>query len=278
MKDRTSDPTTKDMGTASQGFPRKYRQHLKFIKTVETKAVIKRQETVEKALLQRSKAVRLPSKDASGSAAILPGFDASGKKLSATAQLAIVERELRKAVNHTTKSTTNKYAKRKSWMLKHKEIKKHGDAAKARRNDDDDDGENNNDEVGISNAVPANHINRGVDVEKRLVDHVEFGQVVQAPPTITAKPKSRKEYIPIPKKTFDEGHDEEDILERARRVKKQREAAVESGAYPTAKVGRRRKLKDLAPAEKIVLLREREQAIALYRQSKLVDEQSKVSK
>ncbi|EGF83940.1 hypothetical protein BATDEDRAFT_21535 [Batrachochytrium dendrobatidis JAM81] len=239
MKDRTRDPVVSDYGTTSQGFPRKYREHLKFVKSIETKAELKKSISEKKTK---------------------KGLN--GKLITTKDQLHAKEDELRRIVNHTAKSITNKYAKRKAWMEQHKGSKKNG--------------KSNEEEYSNLDGVQQ-PFQRGLEVEKKLVDHVEFGQIVQRPPNITVKPKARKEYVPMPKKPLydDANAADEDKLERARRLKRQKEQAIESGTFSDTKIGRKRKLKDLAPVEKIALLREREQVIALYRQSKMLHEQSK---
>ncbi|KAI8926978.1 hypothetical protein BC831DRAFT_390699, partial [Entophlyctis helioformis] len=222
-KDAAREPNDKDQGTASQGFPRKYRETL-----------------------------RLPGSAAPGAAPAAHTQPPSQAKAQSGLQKAkallfeidSADKRLREELNRTAKVATNKFQKRKQWMQERKTKAKAAKAA-SRNGNDSDEG----------------------DVERRLKDHVKFGQVVQEPPKITAQPKNRKEFVPGAKRpskaASNSGH--KAAAARADAAELDLDATGEH-----AKVGRKRKLKSMPRAERIALLRDREAAIALYRQKKAV--------
>ncbi|KAI8926531.1 hypothetical protein BC831DRAFT_399845 [Entophlyctis helioformis] len=231
-KDTAREPNDKDQGTASQGFPRKYRETL------------------------RGK----PGSAAPGAApAAPPPSQAKAQSGLQKAKALLFEidsadKRLREELNRTAKVATNKFQKRKQWMQERKTKAKAAKAASKSGNDSDEG-----------------------DVERRLKDHVKFGQVVQEPPKITAQPKNRKEFVP-----------------GAKRPSKAATAAAAAAAILAAAKGggctsrccragsgrdwracqgwTQRKLKSMPRAEQIALLRDREAAIAMYRQKKAVSD------
>ncbi|KAI8926514.1 hypothetical protein BC831DRAFT_386689, partial [Entophlyctis helioformis] len=229
-KDTAREPNDKDQGTASQGFPRKYRETLRLVQRMDAKMAKKRAD----------------SADAKAAAERLAAKNTRRKQSRVLFEIDSADKRLREELNRTAKVATNKFQKRKQWMQERKTKAKAAKAASKSGNDSDEG-----------------------DVERRLKDHIKFGQVVQEPPKITAQPKNRKEFVPgakRPSKAASAAAAAAAILAAAKDA-----AELDLDATGEhAKVGRKRKLKSMPRAEQIALLRDREAAIAMYRQKKAV--------
>nr|KAJ3420093.1 hypothetical protein HK105_006095 [Polyrhizophydium stewartii] len=294
MKDRTREPTASDAGVAAQGFPRKYREHLRMMKHMSDRAAKKQQSQSQSQQQQQQQqggnkkktagsngkatataASAAESVDAIADAAAKAAVSAGAKPGSAAARRAAIQARddaLRRMVNRSAKSTTSKFQKRKAWLEARKAKNAKGRKTQSETSGSDNDGDDGGDGNGPSRPPtqkPAQHGRRGEEIEKKLKDHIPFGQVVQAPPTITVVPKKRKEFVaPGSAKQPAISASVSGAATAAAAAPSTKQSDSPDDPLDVAKVGRKRKLRDLPQAEKVVLLREREQAIALYRQSK----------
>lgn len=131
--------------------------------------------------------------------------------------------EIRDMVNLTAKKETRKYQKRKEYLVKKKTKRK---------------------------QTPE-ELDRGLELEKTLVDKVAFGEQVMAPPKITTVPKPSKKLL-VTKSVLKDGG----IVDN--HSKKHNVDEVEGPK-------RKMRLRDMAEADKKSLLLEREKLIQLYR-------------
>lgn len=138
---------------------------------------------------------------------------------------------LQSLVHRTSRQSTKTYQKKKEWLVKRRK----GNAG----------GEDEYKEVS-------------------LVEKIPFGQVVDRPPALTAIPRLRG-YIPgsKPSKTTPLSAPKEQSAEPAAPSEEKRRMMEEKGPG-----FRKTKLKNLTPADRLSILKERERIVGLYRANK----------
>ncbi|KAJ3081965.1 hypothetical protein HK102_002010 [Quaeritorhiza haematococci] len=166
-----------------------------------------------------------------------------------------VDEAHRSSINAAAAETTKTRQKRKAWLDARKKQKK-GKTGK-KDGDEEELGDESPKNVGQpgggAKQISQQQIKKVVG--ERVVEHVPFGQVVQAPPTISVVPRNSKE---------------SKITKKGSRwlTTEAAQKQLNSGSSESSVVGRKKKLKTLSAAEQRQLLTERDRIIASYRLAK----------